>query len=498
MKTTYLLAFSCLILHSSLHSAVYGAVDAEGQESSLNKALKPNIIYILADDLGLGDLGVYGQKKLKTPNIDRIALEGMKFTDHYSGNTVCSPSRAVLMTGQHPGRVHCRGNGDENDYSLDREMTTLPRLFKNAGYATGAYGKWGLGETDKTGAANPLTHGFDHFTGWKSQRIAHTYYPTSIVRDGVEVPMEKNTFVHDLIMQDAFDFIKKSVSTKTPFFCYIPTAVPHAAMHAPVEMHEKWCKVYPAFNSKIGRYSAGLELCPDVVNPIAGFAAMMENFDNQVGEILAMLKELGVDDNTVVVFSSDNGTHVEGGHNPKFWDSNGPLRGHKRDLYEGGIRTPFLVRWPSQVTAGSESSHLSAFWDILPTFAEMIGQPVPEQSDGISMMPTLLAQGEQVKHDYIYHEFINKDNVPYSSRSMRYGDWKAVQRAIVTRKKKGKKAEIQPQGRKVKFHPIELYNLKDDIGETNDVAKQNPELVAQIASLMDEAHMPLKKEATEQ
>ncbi|MDC0087928.1 arylsulfatase [Akkermansiaceae bacterium] len=472
MKLKYIVAFSYLALCSF----------AFGEDT----ASKPNVIYILADDLGMGDLGVYGQKKLKTPNIDRLAHEGMIFSDHYSGNTVCSPSRAVLMTGQHPGNVHCRGNGDENHFALNSKMTTLPRLFKNAGYATGAFGKWGLGETNLKGAQNPLTHGFDHFTGWKSQRIAHTYYPSSIVRDGVEIPLEKDTFVHDFIMKDAMDFIKNSVEASKPFFCYIPTAVPHAAMHAPKEMHEKWCEVYSEFNDVIGKYSAGAtEECPDVKNPIAGFAAMMENFDNQVGEILDMLVQLGIDENTVVIFSSDNGTHIEGGHKPNFWDSNGPLRGHKRDLYEGGIRTPFLVRWPGKVQAGSSSAHISAFWDVLPTMAELINQPIPEQSDGISIVPTLLSQGEQQKHKYLYHEFIDKGAKPYSSRSLRYGDWKAVQRAVRNNKKK--KGGSQPGV----YHPIELYNLKNDLGEKKDVAKQNPELVSQIEGFMDEAHTPL-------
>ena len=244
----------------------------------------PNVIYILADDLGYGDLSCYGQKKLSTPNIDNIAREGIRFTNHYSGNTVCSPSRAVLMTGQHPGHVHCRGNmGTEGLGALDSTMITLPRLFKNAGYATGAYGKWGLGITCNPGNKNPLTHGFDHFTGWKSQMIAHTYYPSSIVRDGKETPLDSGTYIHDLIMDDAFDFIKSSVKNDKPFFCYIPTAIPHAAMHAPKHLHDKWRKQLPQFEEKIGRYGAGPgELCPPVINPIAGFAAMMEHLDNQV------------------------------------------------------------------------------------------------------------------------------------------------------------------------------------------------------------------------
>ncbi len=442
-----------------------------------NQLLAPNVIYILADDLGMGDLGCYGQMKLKTPNIDRLASEGILFSDHYSGNTVCSPSRAVLMTGQHPGHVHCRGNGNENGFALNPDMTTLPRLFKNAGYATGAFGKWGLGETNLEGAPNPITHGFDHYTGWKSQMIAHTYYPSSIVRDGVEVPMEEGTYVHDLIMADAFNFIRQSIDSEQPFFCYIPTAVPHAAMHAPEALHEKWRKVYPQFDDKIGKYRAGpSENTPHVQNPIAGFAAMMENLDNQIGELIDMLIELGVDENTIVLFASDNGAHREGGHDPKFWDSNGPLRGIKRDLYEGGIRTPFLVRWPGHIAAGRRSAHLSAFWDVVPTMAELIGQPIPEQTDGISMVPTLLGQGEQVQHKYIYHEFIRGNAKPYSARSLRFGDWKAV----------------QTKGEGVAFNAIELYNLKEDLGETKNLAKQNPEIVDQMQRTMDQAHTALQ------
>jgi arylsulfatase A-like enzyme len=443
-------------------------------------AEKPNVIYILADDLGYGDLGCYGQQKLKTPNLDRIANEGMRFTDHYSGNTVCSPSRAVLMTGQHPGHVHCRGNGGENRFALNPKMTTLPRLFKNAGYATGAYGKWGLGYTNEEGNTNPLKHGFDHFTGWKSQGRAHTYYPESIVRDGKEIPLEKGTFIHDLIMKDAFDFIEESAKAKKPFFCYIPTAVPHAAMHAPPELHAKWRKIYPQFDNKIGRYGAGKGVeCPDVKNPIAGFAAMMENLDNQIGELFELLTELGLDENTIILFSSDNGAHHEGGHDPEFWDSNGPLRGLKRDLYEGGIRAPFMVRWTGKVAAGSQSTHISAFWDILPTMADLVGQPVPEQSDGISILPTLLGEAEQPKHQYLYHEFIQAGSRSYTARSLRAGDWKAVQSS------KGKK--------KNSLQPIELYNLKDDLGETTNLSQKYPEILSKMERFMDEAHTPLGK-----
>lgn len=437
----------------------------------------PNVVYILADDLGIGDLGCYGQQKLKTPNIDRLATEGIRFTNHYSGNTVCSPSRAVLMTGQHPGQVSIRGNNGEK-LLLDPEMKTLAEVFKDAGYATGAYGKWGLGETNLAGAANPLSHGFDHFSGWTSQVMAHTYYPPTIVRDGQEEPLKAGTYVHDLIMEDAFAFVKANAEAEQPFFCYIPTAIPHAAMQAPKELHEKWRKAYPEFEDKFGSYKAGKFAIEPVQNPIAGFAAMMENLDNQVGELLDMLVELGIDDNTIVLFSSDNGAHHEGGHDPEFWNSNGPLRGHKRDLYEGGIRTPFLVRWPGQVAAGRVEGHMSAFWDALPTMAELIGQPVPEQSDGISLLPSLLGQeGLQEEHEYLYFEFLVGASKPYAKRALRQGDWKVVQRA----KSRGSS----------EFLPIELYDLNEDAGEDNDLASQNPELVQRLEQLMDQARNPL-------
>lgn len=432
---------------------------------------RPNVVYILADDLGYGDLSCYGQKKLKTPHIDRLATEGMKFTDHYSGNTVCSPSRAVLMTGQHAGHVHCRGNGDENNYAaLNPEITVLPEVFKAAGYATGLYGKWGLGITVDEGAPSPLTHGFDEFSAWKSQAIAHTYYPTSIVRNGEEIALEEGTYIHDLIMDDALDFIRRSVKKGKPFFCYIPTAVPHAAMHAPVELHDKWRKVFPQFDQRIGKYGAGPgEPCPDVQNPIAGYAAMMENLDNQVGELLALLEELGIDENTLVTFASDNGAHREGGHDPNFWDSNGPLRGIKRDLYDGGIRSPFLARWPGTVPAGTVSDHISGFHDVLPTMAELAGQPVPQQANGISFVAALRGESAgQQQHDYLYWEH---PQTPKRDQAVRMGPWKGVLR--------GWKTQGPTQ--------LELYDVSKDLGEKNDIAAEHPEIVARIQQIMQEA-----------
>ncbi|MEO2042096.1 MAG: sulfatase-like hydrolase/transferase, partial [Pirellulales bacterium] len=321
------------------------------------------------------------------------------------------------------------------------------------------------------GRPNPLTHGFDHFSGWKSQRIAHTYYPTSIVRDGKEEKLPSGTYVHDLIMDDAFAFIRHEAESGTPFFCYIPTAIPHAAMHAPKTLHEKWRKKFPEFDEKIGKYKAGPdEDCPDVKNPIAGFAAMIEHLDDQVGELLDLLHEAGIEENTLVLFCSDNGAHREGGHSPEFWNSTGPLKGIKRDLYEGGIRSPCLARWVGTVKAGSTSHHISAFWDVLPTMAELTGQPCPPHSTGVSMLPTLVGNNDgQKKHEYLYWEHpqtVNRD------QAIRVGPWKGV----VRRWKKGSTGAF------------ELYNLDDDLGEQQDVSSQHPDMVKKMQRMMSEAH----------
>ncbi|MDB4383854.1 sulfatase-like hydrolase/transferase [Akkermansiaceae bacterium] len=407
-----------------------------------------NIIYILADDLGIGDLGCYGQKKLKTPNLDRLAKQGMLFRNHYSGNTVCSPTRAVLMTGNQPGEVHCRGNGAENNWALDPKMTTMPRMFKNAGYATGAFGKWGLGTTSRDDASNPMKHGFDHFSGWKSQTIAHTYYPTCLVRDGREVPLKEGTFVHDLIMADAFQFVEESIASKKPFFCYIPTAIPHAAMHAPKELHEKWRKVYPQFDKRIGKNGAGPgEKTPNVVNPVAGFAAMMENLDNQVGELLELLREKGVAGNTIVMFSSDNGAHKEGGHDPAFWDSNGPYR---------GISSPGIVHWPAGLKgkAGTISHTAVHLIDVLPTLAEVAQAKIPAAHptrelrpvSGTSIAP--IFESNPITREAPLHFQFAKDF------ALREGDWKAVS---------------------FKGEEWELYNISTDRSELTNLAEQDPD-----------------------
>lgn len=409
---------------------------------------KPNIIYIMADDLGYGDLSCYGQKKFKTPNIDRLASEGMKFTDHYSGSTVCAPSRCVLMTGLHTGHCQIKGNKEvspEGQAPMRADTVTIPRLLKKAGYVSGMFGKWGLGAPGSV--SDPMEH-FDEFYGYNCQRQAHNFYPTHLWHNRKKVPLGRKEYSHDLIMKAALDFIR--TNKDKPFFCYLPVTIPHAAMQAPKELHDKYRKLYPQFEKKIGKYGGA-----KTQNPVAAFPAMVEHMDNGVGQLLDLLKELKIDDNTLVLFTSDNGAHLEGGHDPKFWDSNGPFRGHKRSLHDGGIRAPFLARWPGKVKAGTESGLISAFWDMLPTFCEMAGVGVPENSDGISMLPELLGK-EQKKHEYLYWWFKKKI-------AIRKGKWKAL-----------------GQGGNINM----LYDLSEDIGEKKNVAKANPEVVAEMKKIV--------------
>lgn len=437
-------------------------------------AEKPNIIYILADDLGYGDLSCYGQEKFETPHIDSLAKNGMKFTNHYSGNTVCSPSRAVLMTGIESGKCYLRGNvPGEEQAALPEKLTVLPEVLKAAGYRTGAFGKWGLGVTNVPGKQSPHTHGFDEFCGWKSQLIAHTYYPTSYVRNGKEIPLDSKTYLNPIVMEAAREFITNSAKADAPFFCYIPTAIPHAAMHAPQELHEKWRKRFPAHDDEVGRYGAGEhDETPDVINPIAGFAAMMEHLDNEIGSVLALVEELGLEDNTIVMFASDNGAHREGGHRPQFWNSTGGLRGHKRDMHEGGIRSPFLVSWPGKIAPGSTSDHLSGFHDLLPTFSELAGEKTPEQNTGISMMPTLLNEGQQEKHEYLYIEFTTGSKQKLHSQALRFGKWKVYKKA----KEK-----------------LELFDLQADPFEKKNLAdqKQFADIVTKAKDYLTKASVPL-------
>tara|TARA_R110002049_G_scaffold2750_8_gene22245 strand:+ start:192153 stop:193574 length:1422 start_codon:yes stop_codon:yes gene_type:complete len=425
---------------------------------------KPNIVYILLDDAGYGDLSCYGQQKFQTPNMDRIANEGMKFTQHYSGSTVCAPTRCSLMSGLHTGHAFVRGNREvqpEGQAAMPADIVTIPRLLRDAGYVTGAFGKWGLGAPGS--ASDPAEH-FDLFYGYNCQRQAHNYYPDHLWKNHERIPLDGETYTATLIGDEAKSFIRNNHTR--PFFAFLPFTIPHAAMHAPESYMEPFRKKFPQFENKIGKYQG-----PTVKNPIAAFAAMMTLVDEQVGEILDLIKELGIDDNTLVMLTSDNGPHLEGGHDPDFFNSNGPLRGYKRDLYEGGIRTFLLARWPGKIKAGSTSDLISAHWDMLATFCELADTKAPASTDGISMLPTLLGNSAgQSQHDYLYWEFYSRGG----RRAVRFGEWKAIQQDL----------SKDPNS------PIELYHLPTDLGEQHDVAAKQPDLVKKAKRYFQEAHTP--------
>jgi len=442
------------------------------------KSTKPNIIYILADDLGYGDLSCYGQQKFKTPHIDQLAQNGMKFTQHYSGSTVCAPSRSVLMTGQHTGHTYIRGNQErlpEGQLPLPANVITVAEILKQAGYATGAFGKWGLGYPGSEG--DPNNQGFDTFFGYNCQMLGHHYYPyflrsnqDSLVLDGNQ-GHQMGVYAPHLIHDKTLEFIE--TNKDKPFFLYVPSIIPHAELFAPEEYMEKYRGKFEPENAYKGvddgkKYRKG----PYGSQPEskAAFAAMISLLDDQVGEIVSKVKELGIAENTLIIFTSDNGPHLEGGAQPDFFDSNGKLRGYKRDLYEGGIRVPFIASWPGTIKARSQSNHISAFWDMLPTFAAIAGaeDQVPAVIDGISMYATLSGQGIQKKHKYLYWEF----PVWGGRKAVRMGKWKAVQYGV------SKNADA----------PIELYDLSSDIGETKNVAAFYPETVKQMKEMMKDAH----------
>jgi len=435
---------------------------------------KPNIVYILADDLGYGDLSCFGQSRFRTPNIDRMAAEGMRFTDHYSGSTVCAPSRCTLMTGLHTGHCHVRGNREikpEGQAPLPKGTVTVPALLKRAGYATGAFGKWGLGSPGSTG--DPVFQGFDTFYGYNCQRQAHNYYPTHLWHDRKKVPLDGKTYSHDLIVEQALSFIRANKAR--PFFCYMPVTIPHAAMHVPEKYVAPFRRIFPQFEKTIGRYAG-----PQVRNPIAAFAGMVTKLDEDVGRVLALLKELAIDEDTIVLFTSDNGPHKEGGHNPAFFRSNDGLRGIKRDVYEGGIRVPLIARGPGRVPRGATTPLPSAFWDFLPTACELAGAASPRGIDGISYAPTLTgARARQKRHEYLYWEFPSRGG----KRAVRAGNWKGVQLDV----------KKTPNG------PIEVYDLKEDPAEKRDLAGRFPGVAAQFRRFFAEAHtasklFPLLKE----
>ncbi|UYQ94033.1 arylsulfatase [Chitinophaga horti] len=427
---------------------------------------KPNIIFIIADDLGYGNLTSYNPShKVPTPNIDRLAKEGTKFTRFYAGNTVCAPSRCALMTGKHMGHAYIRGNSRE---ALRAQDTTIATRLRNNGYTTGMFGKWGLGEENTSGA--PEKHGFDAFYGYLNQTLAHRYYTGSLVeiQQGKSVPVtiDSTQYTDDLIMQKALGFIKSNKDK--PFFLYLPLTIPHAELHVPQSYIQRWLN--PDGSSKFGPetpfVAAPTASYRSQPQPRAAFAGMISRLDEDVARILAQVKELGLDDNTYIFFTSDNGPHKEGGADPEYFNSNGPLRGIKRDLYEGGIRVPLLVRAPGKVPAGAVRNDIWAFWDILPTFCALSGARVPGGTDGLSFTQAIAGKPQQEQHHHLYWQFYEK----VYKEAVVQGDWK-----LVRIKQKGE-PEI-----------VELYNLRYDLGEQQNVAKQQPVKTKELYDLAQQS-----------
>lgn len=459
LKRTSLAVAFCLLTPELLRAASRESIGAD----------KPNIIYILADDLGYAELGCYGQTKIKTPNIDQLAAEGIRFLQHYSGSPVCAPSRCTLMTGLHTGHAQVRGNkqigGEEGwrlgstqggQWPLQEGTATLAKVLRETGYVTGAFGKWGLGTVGSTG--DPQLQGFDHFYGYICQRQAHTYYPDHLWRDGKVVPITANrdgaeqVYSHDLIADEALAFIE--ANRDRPFFCYVPFTIPHVAIQVPDDSlapyRDKWPD--PSYDGSKGYFPHP--------SPRAGYAGMVSRMDRDVGRIMSILKRLNLQEKTLLIFTSDNGPTFNGGSDSTFFNSAGPLRGLKTMVYEGGIRVPFIARWPGRIEPGSVSHHVSAFWDFFPTCCDLLGIKPPDQLDGISMLPALTGRpAQQRQHDYLYWELNGQ-------QALRWGDYKAV------RRKRG---------------PIELYDLAKDIGEQRDLAADRSDIVAKMKQLFESA-----------
>ncbi len=428
---------------------------------------KPNIIFIMADDLGIGDLGCYGQRQIKTPNIDNLAKTGIKFTQHYSGSTVCAPSRSSLMTGKHTGHTPIRGNKDYRasdnrvyDQGIPHNEITVASILQNNGYNTACIGKWGLGGYKSQSTPNKM--GFDYFFGYLGQANAHSYYPDFLFENEKKLELNNEKYSHDLIMEKAKDFLRQD--HKEPFFLYLAPTIPHASLDIPEEwMNEYKGKFFetPYINNSERGYVTQ-------ETPRAAFAAMVSRLDYDIQNIIGILDKKGIRDNTIIIFTSDNGTHWEGGHDPNFFDSNGPFRGSKRDLYDGGIKTPFIVNWPNKITQNSTSFHKSAFWDFLPTICNIINVAPPKNSDGISYLPTLTKEGEQKKHDYLYFEFHEQGG----KQAVLKDGWKLIRLNI----------------NKPEQERYELFNIQNDPSEIANVIDQHPEMKIELKKIMDNAH----------
>ena len=443
---------------------------------------QPNIIYILADDLGYGELGCYGQEKIRTPHVDRLARRGMRFTDHYSGHAVCAPSRCVLMTGMHTGHAYIRENSPwasgqnphgEGQEPLPDDVVTLAELLKEQGYATSCVGKWGLGGPDTEGA--PERQGFDHFFGYMCQKQAHDYYPEHLWRNGEKVELDNplylgherleqapadyarytgNDYAPDLMLDEAMGFIREHQDE--PFFLWYASPIPHVSL----QVTQPWVDMYADEGWDDGPYLGARGYLPHP-QPRAAYAGMISHLDDEVGRIVALVEQLGLTGDTIIIFTSDNGATFNGGVDHQFFQSNAPLRGVKTQLWEGGIRVPMIACWPGHIDAGSETGHPSYFADVLPTCVELAGGTPPQGIDGVSYLPTLLGQGDQPEHRYMYWE-------NGSSQALRIGEWKAVRMNL----------------RRNADAPVQLYNLAEDIAEEHDLADRHREVADQMLRIM--------------
>ncbi len=432
---------------------------------------KPNIILILADDLGYGDLGCYGQQKIATPNLDKLAKSGMRFTQFYAGATVCAPSRAALMTGLHTGHTAVRGNKGmkpEGQFPLPDSTQTIAKILQQNGYNTGAFGKWGLGFPGS--GAEPNNMGFKTFFGYNCQSLAHNYYPDHLWSNEKRIDYPGNEESHsvysaDLIHGEAMKFV--AAQNKKPFFLFLPYTVPHADLAVPHDsVYEHYVKL---FNEKPQTPKAGNTLHTLDPYPHAAYAAMVSRLDKYVGEVVAAIAKKGMLENTLILFSSDNGPHKEGGNDPYFFNSNGGFTGIKRDLYEGGIREPFIASWKGKIKAGSISNNIAALWDLFPTFQQLSAIPVAQNIDGISILPTLFGK-PQTPHKYLYWELHESGG----KQAVLMGNWKAI-RLNVSANADG---------------PIELYDISIDKAEKNNIAVLHPDVVKQMESIMQQAHVP--------
>jgi arylsulfatase len=445
-------------------------------------ARRPNVVFLLADDLGWAELGSYGQRKIQTPHVDRIAAEGVRFTQHYSGSAVCAPARCVLMTGLHTGHSFIRDNGEvkpEGQRPIPAATVTLAEALKEAGYATGMFGKWGLGGPGTEG--EPNLQGFDEWFGYLCQRQAHNFYPRYLWHNGAKVELEGNDrgltgaqYSHDLIAERALAFVREHAHE--PFFLYVPFTIPHLAIQVPedslAEYQGRW---------EDPPYEGGKGYLPHPA-PRAGYAAMVTRMDRDIGRLLELLDELDLAEDTIVFFASDNGPTYNrlGGSDSDFFQSAGAFRGLKGSLYEGGIRVPLVARWPGRFEPGRVSDLPSAFWDVFPTVCEFAGAAVPADLDGVSLAPTLTGAGEQTRHDYLYWEF----RAYGGQQAVRLGDWKGVRQKM----KSGNRE-------------IELYDLATDVEESRDLAAEQPELIERVRAIMDgegrteSEHFPLRWKA---